>query len=279
MYLGCHLSASAGFANMVETALSIGADTFAFFTRNPRGSRAKEENPRDAARALELLKENHFGPLVAHGAYTMNLCTGDAEARAFAADVLLDDLRRMAALPGNFYNFHPGSHVGQGTEQGIAYISAALRRALEPDYPVTVLLETMAGKGSEVGGRFEELKSILDAVGSAKVGVCLDTCHVYDAGYDIVTDLDRVLLEFDRVIGLDRLKALHLNDSKNPFRSHKDRHECIGKGSLGMKTFEAIVNHPALQGLPMILETPNELPGYAEEISALRSLKATAPTR
>ena len=279
MYLGCHLSASAGFANMVETALSIGADTFAFITRNPRGSRAKEENPRDAARALELLKENHFGPLVAHGAYTMNLCTGDAEARAFAADVLLDDLRRMAALPGNFYNFHPGSHVGQGTEQGIAYISAALRRALEPDYPVTVLLETMAGKGSEVGGRFEELKSILDAVGSAKVGVCLDTCHVYDAGYDIVTDLDRVLLEFDRVIGLDRLKALHLNDSKNPFRSHKDRHECIGKGSLGMKTFEAIVNHPALQGLPMILETPNELPGYAEEISALRSLKATAPTR
>lgn len=279
MYLGCHLSASAGFANMVETALSIGADTFAFFTRNPRGSRAKEENPRDAARALELLKENHFGPLVAHGAYTMNLCTGDAEARAFAADVLLDDLRRMAALPGNFYNFHPGSHVGQGTEQGIAYISAALRRALEPDYPVTVLLETMAGKGSEVGGRFEELKSILDAVGSGKVGVCLDTCHVYDAGYDIVTDLDRVLLEFDRVIGLDRLKALHLNDSKNPFRSHKDRHECIGKGSLGLKTFEAIVNHPALQGLPMILETPNELPGYAEEISALRSLKATAPTR
>ena len=279
MYLGCHLSASAGFANMVETALSIGADTFAFFTRNPRGSRAKEENPRDAARALELLKENHFGPLVAHGAYTMNLCTGDAEARAFAADVLLDDLRRMAALPGNFYNFHPGSHVGQGTEQGIAYISAALRRALEPDYPVTVLLETMAGTGSEVGGRFEELKSILDAVGSGKVGVCLDTCHVYDAGYDIVTDLDRVLLEFDRVIGLDRLKALHLNDSKNPFRSHKDRHECIGKGSLGLKTFEAIVNHPALQGLPMILETPNELPGYAEEISALRSLKATAPTR
>ena len=279
MYLGCHLSASAGFANMVETALSIGADTFAFFTRNPRGSRAKEENPRDAARALELLKENHFGPLVAHGAYTMNLCTGDAEARAFAADVLLDDLRRMAALPGNFYNFHPGSHVGQGTEQGIAYISAALRRALEPDYPVTVLLETMAGKGSEVGGRFEELKSILDAVGSAKVGVCLDTCHVYDAGYDIVTDLDRVLLEFNRVIGLDRLKALHLNDSKNPFRSHKDRHECIGKGSLGMKTFEAIVNHPALQGLPMILETPNELPGYAEEISTLRSLKAMAPIR
>ena len=273
MYLGCHLSASAGFTAMVETACSIGADTFAFFTRNPRGSRAKQENPQDAARAMELLRERGFGPLVAHGAYTMNLCTAEAEARAFAADVLLDDLRRMGALLGNFYNFHPGSHTGQGTEQGIDYISAALRRALEPGYPVTVLLETMAGKGSEVGGRFEELKQILDAVGSDQVGVCLDTCHVYDAGYDIVSDLDGVLAEFDRVIGLDRLKALHLNDSKNPFRSHKDRHECIGLGSLGMDTFENIVNHPALKGLPMILETPNELPGYAKEIAALRSLE------
>ena len=273
MYLGCHLSASAGFTAMVETACSIGADTFAFFTRNPRGSRAKQENPKDAARAMELLRERGFGPLVAHGAYTMNLCTAEAEARAFAAYVLLDDLRRMGALPGNFYNFHPGSHTGQGTEQGIDYISAALRRALEPGYPVTVLLETMAGKGSEVGGRFEELKQILDAVGSDQVGVCLDTCHVYDAGYDIVSDLDGVLAEFDRVIGLDRLKALHLNDSKNPFRSHKDRHECIGLGSLGMDTFENIVNHPALKGLPMILETPNELPGYAKEIAALRSLE------
>ena len=273
MYLGCHLSASAGFAAMVETACSIGADTFAFFTRNPRGSRAKQENPQDAARAMELLRERGFGPLVAHGAYTMNLCTAAAEARAFAADVLLDDLRRMGALPGNFYNFHPGSHTGQGTAQGIEYISAALRRALEPGYPVTVLLETMAGKGSEVGGRFEELKQILDAVGSDQVGVCLDTCHVYDAGYDIVSDLDGVLAEFDRVIGLDRLKALHLNDSKNPFRSHKDRHECIGLGSLGLDTFENIVNHPALKGLPMILETPNELPGYAKEIAALRALE------
>ena len=273
MYLGCHLSASAGYTAMVETACSIGADTFAFFTRNPRGSRAKQENPQDAARAMELLRERGFGPLVAHGAYTMNLCTADAEARAFAADVLLDDLRRMGALPGNFYNFHPGSHTGQGTAQGIEYISAALRRALEPGYPVTVLLETMAGKGSEVGGRFEELKQILDAVGSDQVGVCLDTCHVYDAGYDIVSDLDGVLAEFDRVIGLDRLKALHLNDSKNPFRSHKDRHECIGLGSLGMDTFENIVNHPALKGLPMILETPNELPGYAKEIAALRALE------
>lgn len=273
MYLGCHLSASAGFTAMVETACSIGADTFAFFTRNPRGSQARQEDPQDAARAMELLRERRFGPLVAHGAYTMNLCTAEAEARAFAADVLLDDLRRMGALPGNFYNFHPGSHVGQGTTQGIDYISAALRRALEPGYPVTVLLETMAGKGSEVGGRFEELRQILDAVGSRQVGVCLDTCHVYDAGYDIVSDLDGVLAEFDRVIGLDRLKALHLNDSKNPFRSHKDRHECIGLGSLGMGTFENIVNHPALKELPMILETPNELPGYAKEIAALRDLE------
>lgn len=274
MYLGCHLSASAGFSAMVETATSIGADTFAFFTRNPRGSRAKQENPQDAARAVELLRERHFGPLVAHGAYTMNLCTADPEARAFAADVLLDDLRRMEALPGNFYNFHPGSHTGQGVEQGIEYISAALRRALEPGYPVTVLLETMAGKGSEIGGRFEELKQLLDAVGSSQVGVCLDTCHVYDGGYDIVKDLDGVLEEFDRVIGLNRLKALHLNDSKNPFHSHKDRHECIGQGSLGLGTFEAIVSHPVLQELPMILETPNELPGYAGEIKTLRQLAA-----
>ena len=274
MYLGCHLSASAGFTAMVETATSIGADTFAFFTRNPRGSRAKQENPQDAARAMALLQERRFGPLVAHGAYTMNLCTADPEARAFAADVLLDDLRRMAALPGNFYNFHPGSHTGQGTQQGIEYISAALRRALEPDYPVTVLLETMAGKGSEVGGRFQELKLILDAVGSNRVGVCLDTCHVYDGGYDIVKDLDGVLSEFDRVIGLDRLKALHLNDSKNPFGSHKDRHECIGQGSLGLDTFKAVINHPALKGLPMILETPNELPGYGEEIALMRQQAA-----
>lgn len=273
LYLGCHLSASAGFAAMVDTASSIGANTFAFFTRNPRGSRAKREDPQDAAKALELLEERRFGPLVAHGAYTMNLCTADPEARAFAAQVLLDDLRRMGALPGNFYNFHPGSHTGQGTERGIDYISAALRRALEPDYPVTVLLETMAGKGSEIGGTFEELKLILDAVGDRRVGVCLDTCHVYDAGYDIVGDLDGVLSEFDRVIGLNRLKALHLNDSKNPFRSHKDRHECIGRGSLGLETFRAVVNHPALRKLPMILETPNELPGYAEEITALRGLE------
>ena len=273
-YFGCHLSASGGNAAMVKTAMSIGANTFAFFTRNPRGSKAKKEDPEDGARAVELLKQENFGPLVAHGAYTMNLCTADPEARDFAASVLADDLRRMAALPGNFYNFHPGSHVGRGLETAVEDISAALRKALEPGYPVTVLLETMAGKGSEVGGRFEELRAILDAVGSDAVGVCLDTCHVYDAGYDIVGNLDGVLQEFDRVIGLKRLRALHLNDSKNPFASHKDRHECIGKGSLGLETFRAIVNHPALRDKPMILETPNELPGYREEIALLRSLES-----
>ncbi len=272
-YFGCHLSAGAGNYAMVETALEIGANTFAFFTRNPRGSKAKKEDCADAARAAAALKEHSFGPLVAHGAYTMNLCTGEEEARAFAADILCDDLRRMAALPGNFYNFHPGSHVGQGVEAGIDYISAALRKALAPEYPVTVLLETMAGKGSEIGSRFEELKAILDAVGSDRVGICLDTCHVYDGGYDIVTDLDGVLAEFDRIIGLDRLKALHLNDSKNPFRSHKDRHEVLGGGSLGLETFRRIVNHPALRDKPMILETPNELPGYAREIALLREME------
>ena len=273
-YFGCHLSASGGNAAMVKTALSIGANTFAFFTRNPRGSKAKPEDPADAAKAAAMLEENHFGKLVAHGAYTMNLCTADADAKAFAAGIPEDDLRRMAALPGNFYNFHPGSHVGQGTQAGIDYIAAALKNALRHDYPVTVLLETMAGKGSEIGGRFEELRDILDAVGSENVGVCLDTCHVYDGGYDIVNNLDGVLAEFDRVIGLNRLHALHLNDSKNPFASHKDRHECLGKGSLGLEVFRRIVNHPYLKDKPMILETPNELPGYAGEIKILREMEA-----
>ena len=274
MYFGCHLSASGGYAAMVETAISIGANTFAYFTRNPRGSKAKKEDPADATKAVKLLEENGFGKLVAHGAYTMNLCTADPEARAFAAEVLEDDLRRMAAVPGNFYNFHPGSHVGQGVDAGIGYISEALKNALRHGYPVTVLLETMAGKGSEIGGQFRELKAILDAVGSDSLGVCLDTCHVYDGGYDIVNNLDGVLAEFDRVIGLDRLYALHLNDSKNPFASHKDRHECLGQGSLGLETFRRIVNHPALKDKPMILETPNELPGYQKEIALLRSLES-----
>lgn len=274
MYFGCHLSAGKGSTAMVNTALSIGANTFAFFTRNPRGSKAKQEDPLDAAKAVHLLEEHNFGKLVAHGAYTMNLCTADPEARAFAADVLEDDLRRMTALPGNFYNFHPGSHVGQGVEAGIDYIAQALKQALRHSYPVTVLLETMAGKGSEIGGRFEEIRMILDAVGSEHVGVCLDTCHVYDGGYDIVGDLDGVLAEFDRVIGLNRLKALHVNDSKNPFASHKDRHACLGEGSLGLDTFRAIVNHPVLRDKPMILETPNELPGYQREIALLRQMQS-----
>ena len=271
-YIGCHLSASAGYHAMVKTAREIGADTFAFFTRNPRGSKAKPEDPADAAAAVEALKAWNFGPLVAHGAYTMNLCTQDPEARVFAASVLEDDLRRMAALPGNFYNFHPGSHVGQGLETGIEQISAALRNALRHDYPVTVLLETMAGKGSEIGGNFRELRQILDAVGSDRLGVCLDTCHVYDGGYDIVGDLDGVLAEFDAVIGLERLYALHINDSKNPFASHKDRHACIGAGSLGLETFQKVLTHPALANKPMILETPNELPGYAAEIRLLQGV-------
>ncbi len=274
LYVGCHLSAGAGNMEMVRVAQSIGANTFAFFTRNPRGSKAKDQDPADCAQAVDTLSALQFGKLVAHGAYTMNLCTAQADARAFAAQVLCDDLRRMAALPGNYYNFHPGSHVGQGMDTGISQICDALKQALAPGYPVTVLLETMAGKGSEVGGRFEELRAIMDGVGSDGIGVCLDTCHVHDAGYDIVNDLDGVLAEFDRVVGLDKLKALHLNDSKNPFQSHKDRHEVIGSGSLGVETFRKVVNHPVLKKLPMILETPNELPGYAREIQLLRELEA-----
>ena len=274
IYIGCHLSATGGNAAMVQTAQKIGANTFAFFTRNPRGSKAKPEDPADCLKAVQLLQQLEFGPLVAHGAYTMNLCTADGEARAFAASVLADDLRRMASLPGNFYNFHPGSHVGQGVEAGIGYICDALKKAMEPDYPVTVLLEGMAGKGSEIGGKFEHLRAIIDGVGREDLGVCLDTCHLYDAGYDIVDNLDGVLAEFDRVVGLDKLKALHLNDSKNPYASHKDRHECLGQGSLGLETFRKIVNHPLLKGKPMILETPNELPGYQAEIALLRTMEA-----
>ena len=272
-YFGCHLSATGGNMKMIKTALEIGANTFAFFTRNPRGSRAKAEDLSDCSAAVEALCINGFGYLVAHGSYTMNLCTADPEARSFAAGILKDDLRRMAALPGNYYNFHPGSHVGQGAETGIAQIAEALRDAIAPGYPVTVLLETMAGKGSEIGGDFSQLKAILDAVGSDTVGVCLDTCHVWDAGYDIVSDLDGVLKEFDRIIGLDKLKAIHLNDSNNDRKSKKDRHACLGEGYLGLATFQRIVNHPILQKLPMILETPNELPGYQQEIALLRNME------
>lgn len=273
LYIGCHLSASAGNVGMIEIALNLGANTFAFFTRNPRGSHAKQIDEEDCRAALEQLKTYNFGKLVAHGSYTMNLCTAREKDRAFAAEILKDDLHRMGYLPGNYYNFHPGSHVGQGMETGISQIVDALKFAMQPGDPVTVLLETMAGKGSEVGSRFEELRAIIDGVGSDRLGVCLDTCHVYDAGYDIVNDLDGVIAEFDRVIGLDKLCALHLNDSKNPFASHKDRHECIGKGSLGLDTFRNIVNHPQLKDKPMILETPNLLPDYANEIVLLRGME------
>ena len=273
LQIGCHLSSTAGYTAMVQTAQSIGANTFAFFTRNPRGSKAKPIDPQDVAQANAMLREGGFGKLVAHGAYTMNLCSGDEQYRAFAAQILCDDLKRMDALPGNFYNFHPGSHVGQGAEAGISQICDALKKALAPGYRVTVLLETMAGKGTELGGNFQQLRDIIDEVGDQSLGICLDTCHVYDAGYDIVNDLDGVLAEFDRVVGLNRLKALHLNDSKKPFSSHKDRHECIGGGSLGADTFAAIVNHPLLKDKPMILETPTDLPGYAREIALLRNME------
>lgn len=272
-YFGCHLSSTGGNLAMVETAISIGANTFAFFTRNPRGSKAKELDSGDCAAAMRLLQEHSFGKLVAHGSYTMNLCTADPEAREFACQVLCDDLKRMAQLPGQYYNFHPGSHVGQGVETGISQIVDALHTAMAPEYPVTILLETMAGKGSEIGGDFAELRNIIDGVGSEHIGVCLDTCHVFDAGYDIVNNLDGVLEEFDRVVGLEKLKALHINDSKNAFGSKKDRHACLGEGNLGLETFERVVRHKSLMGLPMILETPNELSGYAREIRMLRQME------
>lgn len=269
--IGCHLSAAKGFYHMGKEAVSIGANTFQFFTRNPRGSKAKAIDEKDIQRFLEYAREQGIGRILAHAPYTLNCCSADAHTREFALQTMEDDLRRMEYVPGNCYNFHPGSHVGQGIEQGIAMIADTLNQILKPEQHTTVLLETMAGKGSEVGSRFEELAAILERVElKDKMGVCLDTCHVYDAGYDIVQDLDGVLKEFDRVIGLERLKAVHLNDSKNPFASHKDRHEKIGAGSLGAEAFRRIVTHPLLQGLPFYLETPNELEGYAEEIALLR---------
>ena len=272
LHIGCHLSATGGFLNMGETALSIGADTFAFFTRNPRGGSAKELDTEDAGALVRLLEDNGFVPLVAHAPYTLNLCSDKENIRTFAFETMKDDIRRMEYIPGNYYNFHPGSHMKQGVEAAVGMISDALNGILFDGMHTTVLLETMAGKGSEVGGSFEELRMILDRVAlSDCMGVCLDTCHVYDAGYDIVNDLDGVLSEFDRVIGIGKLRAIHINDSKNPFASHKDRHECIGSGSIGNEAFARIVNHPLLKDLPFILETPNELSGYAEEIVLLRS--------
>lgn len=272
--IGCHLSASKGFENMGKDALKINANTFQFFTRNPRGGQAKEIDKNDVDKLLNIMENNKFAKLLAHAPYTLNLCSADKGIREFAKNTMKDDLRRMEYLPGNMYNFHPGSHVGQGIEVGIDYIVEALNEILDKNQTTTVLLETMAGKGSEVGSKFEELKEIIDRVKlDNKLGVCLDTCHVHDAGYDIVNDLDGVLDEFDRIIGLDRLKAIHINDSMNSLGAHKDRHQKIGDGYIGIEAFERIINHPKLKDLPFYLETPHDdIMGYANEIEILRKL-------
>lgn len=273
IYIGNHLSSTGGFEAMGKNALKLGADTFAFFTRNPRGGKAKEIDKSDADALIALMKENNFGPLVAHAPYTMNLCSDKENIREFALDMLKDDMERMEYTPGNYYNFHPGSHVGQGVEKGTEFIVDALNKAMFPEMNTIVLLETMAGKGSEVGARFEELRTIIDQVEvNDKIGVCLDTCHVWDGGYDIGTRLDDVLKEFDEIIGLNRLYAIHLNDSKNPFEAHKDRHEKLGDGYIGYDVLEKVITHPLLQGKPFILETPNDDAGYAEEIKWVRSI-------
>ena len=273
IYIGNHLSSTGGFEAMGKNALKLGADTFAFFTRNPRGGKAKEIDKSDADALIALMKENNFGPLVAHAPYTMNLCSDKENIREFALDMLKDDMERMEYTPGNYYNFHPGSHVGQGVEKGTEFIVDALNKAMFPEMNTIVLLETMAGKGSEVGARFEELRTIIDQVEvNDKIGVCLDTCHVWDGGYDIGTRLDDVLKEFDEIIGLNRLYAIHLNDSKNPFEAHKDRHEKLGDGHIGYDVLEKVITHPLLQGKPFMLETPNDDAGYAEEIKWVRSI-------
>ena len=272
--IGCHLSSAKGFEHMGREALKINANTFQFFTRNPRGGSAKSIDAGDAARLMELTRQHSFGPLVAHAPYTLNPCSKDQKTRDFAYMAMADDLARMEYLPGNYYNFHPGSHVGQGTEKGIELIAQLLNDILKPDMQTTVLLETMAEKGSEIGGRFEELaaiRALLRPELQAKVGVCLDTCHVHDGGYDIVNDLDGVLAEFDRIVGLTHLKALHINDSLNPCGAHKDRHAKIGEGHIGTDAMVRIIRHPKLAGLPCILETPQEsLAGYGEEIAMLK---------
>lgn len=271
--IGCHLSPSKGLLAMGKTALSIEANTLQFFTRNPRGSKAKDIDPEDAAALRELMRDNNFAPILAHGAYTLNPCAADEYKREFAFMTIKDDLERMEYLPGNMYNFHPGSHVGQGIDTAVSLIAEMLNSVLSPDQHTLVLLETMAGKGTEVGGRFEELREIIDRTQHPElIGVCLDTCHVFDAGYDIINNLDGVLTEFDTTIGLSRLKAIHINDSMNPLGSHKDRHQKIGLGTIGLDTFSRIVNHPALKDLPFYLETPNELDGYKKEIALLRGM-------
>ncbi len=269
--IGCHLSSSRGFLAMGQTAVSIGANTFQFFTRNPRGSRAKPVDEQDVQAYLAFAGERGIGVVVAHAPYTLNACSRDDHVREFARITMADDLQRMEYIPGNLYNFHPGSHVGQGIDAGVEQIAALLNELLWPGQRTTVLLETMAGKGSEVGGRFEDLAAILKRVElKDKMGVCLDTCHIFDGGYDIVNDLDGVLEEFDRVIGLEYLKAVHINDSKNPLGSHKDRHEKVGQGCIGFEALYKVVHHPLLAELPFCLETPNELEGYGAEIRALR---------
>ncbi len=272
--IGCHLSSSKGFLHMGKEAVKIGANTFQFFTRNPRGSKAKEIDEKDIQNFLEYAKIHDITQILAHAPYTLNPCSKDEHIREFAQMTMEDDLKRMEYLPGNCYNFHPGSHVGQGSEEGIRMIAHTLNQILKEEQHTTVLLETMAGKGTEVGRSFEEIRQILDLVDlKDHMGVCLDTCHVYDAGYDIVQNMDQVVEELDSVIGIEKLKAIHVNDSKNPFNSHKDRHEKIGEGSLGKETFYQLVNHPKLKGVPMYLETPNELNGYAEEIQLLRTME------
>lgn len=271
-YIGCHLSASKGFLHMAKEASSIGANTFQFFTRNPRGFAAKDIDNRDVEAFLEYTAEHNFGKILAHAPYTLNPSSADERVRDLALRIMRDDMERMEYIPGNLYNFHPGSHVGQGAGKGIELTAQLLNTILTPNQSTMVLLETMSGKGSEIGRSFEELKEIIDKTElSDKVGVCLDTCHVYDAGYDIVGNLDGVLDEFDRIIGLDKLYAIHMNDSKNPFESHKDRHEKIGEGSIGLDAMKKIINNPRLRNLPVFLETPNELDGYKAEIELLKA--------
>ena len=271
--IGCHLSASKGYTNMAKEIINIGGNTFQFFTRNPRGGKAKEVDLEDVKSFLSISESNNFAKILAHAPYTINVCSADESIRKFGIDTMKDDLKKLELVPNNMYNFHPGSHVGQGVELGIELIIKALNEILTEEQSTTVLLETMAGKGSEIGRSFEELKQIIDGVKlNHKLGVCLDTCHVYDAGYDIVNNLDDVLEQFDKIIGLEKLKAIHINDSKNPFESHKDRHEKIGEGSIGIEAFERIINHKYLRELPFFLETPNELDGYEKEISLLKSL-------
>lgn len=271
LYIGNHASSSKGYAAMGRQMVKNGGNTLAFFTRNPRGGKAKELDLKDAEKFLAIAEENHFGKIVAHAPYTMNACAAKEDLRDFAREIMADDMKRMEATPGNYYNFHPGSHVGQGVETGIQKIAEILNDVLTDEQSTTVLLETMSGKGSEVGGRFEEIRAIMDLVEKKeKLGVCLDTCHVWDAGYDIVNHLDEVLEEFDHIIGLSNLKAIHLNDSMNGLGSHKDRHAKIGQGEIGLEALSAVTRHPALKGIPFILETPNDDAGWAEEISLLR---------